>query len=73
MIHVDLEFAHAIRAHRLHSGIEIASLRHCEFNPLTPDLGFQFVGCAFGNHTPVINDGNLVGELISFLQVLCSE
>jgi len=73
VIHVDLEFAHAVRAHRLHSGIEIASLRHGEFNPLASDLSFQFVGCAFGNHTPLINDGNLVGELISFLQLLRSD
>src|SRR5207237_7734627 len=39
-LRVDLEFAYTVRAERLHSGLQVASLCHREFDPLATNLSF---------------------------------
>ncbi len=70
---VDLNLTGSVRTYRLHSSRQLASLRHGKFESLTTHLGFQFVRRAIGDHTPMIDDGNLVGKLIGLLQVLRSQ
>ena len=73
IIWVDLDLARTVRTQRLGSYIQIAPSGHRELEPLTTNLGFQFVSCAPGNHASQVHNDDLISKVIGFLQVLGGE
>ncbi len=64
--------------HAEHSwrGLHVAQVspsRYRQLKTLATNLSFQLVGGAPGDHAAQINDDNLVGQMIGFIQLLAGE